>query len=771
MERQGSFFALAGGDSRVVRTEKVNPRDEAPFSRRGSGFSIKSDLNGVGGTLSFSRLLRYGGDSKVRSPFKQNPFIYSAIKQIRNAMASVPAALWFVNDDDEPQELVPKSNPIARLFRRPNPLTTSRKLIGTTAVERQQWGEVLWVLLEQPMQGRMSFFDTPRIDDALPSVPAAIVPVSGRDATLELDKETGFPKTWILQNRKGRLKIPASSVFHSYWPDPEQPLRGFGPMQAAWRTAQRYYTAERYDEGLLDNGGEPGGVYTIKEGGLSDDDRKLIEETHRARVSDPESNRNALVLEEGVDYKALAFSPKDMDFRNLRLWDRDAIMAIFSTTKPIHGITDDVNRANAREAIALFWMLAILPELDEVEDDVNERLLPRIPGAERMRWIFDRDDIDALQDETGSRIESVVQLVEHGQRSFEEAAEIVGLRVGKVKGGDDRWVSASLQDADNPKPVGGEGGGEEEPPKAASDVEAKSSPPPSPDEDSEIGTRSNSERRAYADAFEKALVDEDARIARSSSRVLTAYMLSTIRKVEKLAKSRKTAERQPKGRGKADARARRRSSERAIAALAEDGLEAFVDQLDKALANPFRDVWNKQARAVAEELGSSSFVSALSEEAKAFLDAKRVALAEGAMSTVSKAVAEVIRDTLKEEGLLSAPEALAKRIESVLETLRPRLRRMKNNLPARAARIARTESTTIANAARVAEMKADGVEKSEWITSRDGLVRDTHRRNDGVVRRVGKKFPNGLRYPGDEEAKDASEIVNCRCVLAPVHSN
>lgn len=56
-----------------------------------------------------------------------------------------------------------------------------------------------------------------------------------------------------------------------------------------------------------------------------------------------------------------------------------------------------------------------------------------------------------------------------------------------------------------------------------------------------------------------------------------------------------------------------------------------------------------------------------------------------------------------------------------------------------------------------------------WITSRDARVRDTHNGMNGQQRQVGEQFEtdagNLLRYPGDELAP-ASEIVQCRCVLA-----
>jgi len=57
--------------------------------------------------------------------------------------------------------------------------------------------------------------------------------------------------------------------------------------------------------------------------------------------------------------------------------------------------------------------------------------------------------------------------------------------------------------------------------------------------------------------------------------------------------------------------------------------------------------------------------------------------------------------------------------------------------------------------------------KQRWIATLDGHTRFTHRQCDGVVVEVGKKFPNGLLFPGDPNG-EPSEVYNCRCVITAV---
>ena len=82
---------------------------------------------------------------------------------------------------------------------------------------------------------------------------------------------------------------------------------------------------------------------------------------------------------------------------------------------------------------------------------------------------------------------------------------------------------------------------------------------------------------------------------------------------------------------------------------------------------------------------------------------------------------------------------------------------------------AATMTTSAQNAGRV-----DGMKRAErmgvnllqmWIATLDGHTRYSHRQVDGELRAIGKKFTNGLLYPGDPNGPP-EEVYNCRCVIA-----
>jgi len=54
------------------------------------------------------------------------------------------------------------------------------------------------------------------------------------------------------------------------------------------------------------------------------------------------------------------------------------------------------------------------------------------------------------------------------------------------------------------------------------------------------------------------------------------------------------------------------------------------------------------------------------------------------------------------------------------------------------------------------------VKEKVWISTRDNLTRDSHRKMDGEHVPLKQKYSNGLMYPGDWTGR-AEEIINCRC--------
>ena len=81
-------------------------------------------------------------------------------------------------------------------------------------------------------------------------------------------------------------------------------------------------------------------------------------------------------------------------------------------------------------------------------------------------------------------------------------------------------------------------------------------------------------------------------------------------------------------------------------------------------------------------------------------------------------------------------------------------------------RIARTEMQTAHNMGMMNRYQELNVEYVEWRSAHDKRTRRSHSLLDGEIIRLGDKFSNGLRYPGDKSGP-IEEWINCRCSTVP----
>jgi uncharacterized protein with gpF-like domain len=134
-------------------------------------------------------------------------------------------------------------------------------------------------------------------------------------------------------------------------------------------------------------------------------------------------------------------------------------------------------------------------------------------------------------------------------------------------------------------------------------------------------------------------------------------------------------------------------------------------------------------------------------------------------------VAETTRQQVRESIRMGLAEG-----ESIGQMQRT-LVQSKTFSPARALTIARTESTRAVSAGSIEAMKeaeARGVRmQKDWVSARDGNVRDSHKPGDGGLDgqrvAVGEEFrsPSGATGNGPGEMGRGEEDINCRCVAVP----
>lgn len=89
---------------------------------------------------------------------------------------------------------------------------------------------------------------------------------------------------------------------------------------------------------------------------------------------------------------------------------------------------------------------------------------------------------------------------------------------------------------------------------------------------------------------------------------------------------------------------------------------------------------------------------------------------------------------------------------------------------AESVRIARTEVHSMHSLGRYNTFNYFDVPAHKWVTMGDNRVRNTHRAVNGETVKLGERFSNGLRFPGDRTGS-IKEWINCRCGSIPSYDS
>ncbi len=158
---------------------------------------------------------------------------------------------------------------------------------------------------------------------------------------------------------------PVSPICHIRNFHPQDDHYGFAPMQAVAMAVDVHNSASRWSKSLLDNAARPSGALIWRGG----DGQGVMGEDQFRRLSDEiEENyrgaRNAgrpMVLEGGLNWRPMGFSPSDMEFQKTKESAAREIALAFGVPPMLLGIPGDATYANYQEANRAFYRLTVLP--------------------------------------------------------------------------------------------------------------------------------------------------------------------------------------------------------------------------------------------------------------------------------------------------------------------------------------------------------------------------------------------------------------------------
>nr|WP_245414988.1 phage portal protein [Aureimonas flava] len=318
--------------------------------------------------------------SLARAGFMRNPMVYRCVRLIAENAAAVPFLLYEGRREVE-------AHAILDLLAQPNGLQDGAALIETL---------VGHLLLSGAAHVEASVLDgVPRQLHALR--PDQIRTVSSADGWPEAVEHRvgGRVRRIALEGDGGRpARILAIRLFH-----PLSEADGFAPVGAAQTALDLHNAATRWNKALLDNSARPSGalVYQPGDGGnLSSDQFERLKAELESGYAGAARAGRPMLLEGGLDWKAMALSPRDMDFLEARNGAARDVAVAFGVPPMLLGIPGDATYANYAEANRALIRLTVLPLVARLAAALGHWLGAFFDDGNGLRLGFDADRIEGL---------------------------------------------------------------------------------------------------------------------------------------------------------------------------------------------------------------------------------------------------------------------------------------------------------------------------------------------------------------------------------------
>jgi len=647
----------------------------------------------------YASLAKYGYQLSA-DVFTCVSLIASSAKQIR----------LFVSAKEGGEAVDATRNDLARLIAKPNARTTLSALIehavsykllsgnsyiervGTSLVDETLPPRELWTLRPDRMQVLKG---------------DSTNPVKGYRYTAG-GKSENFPAWQILHQKS----------FH-----PLDDWYGMSPLEAAGYPVDIGNECARLFKRLLQKG-QPAG-WVEPEGDWDDEQIADLKRQVAAR-----SEGGEWIFGQGIKaFHEMGFNPEDGQVLEGRAAMKRDVAAVYRVPSQMIGDTSSQTYANYKEARKSLYTEAVIPEVQELVDGLNNWLSPLFSGA----WInIDRDSIDALAEDRDVAATRAARIFTSGIVRRNEARAEMGFEA--LPEALNVWYQ------DLPKPAGTASGGSGLASVTTASADRLLASSGFPDRSGAIyefkcfNLGSEEEKELHWKAVEKGREAYYDRYARKAAEVFADE------RVKVLVAFRDAGE---------------KGALRAVD-IAEDGWDGLLTELYSEVATDFGK----------RTLSSLKSHTAVDIEIKAGTDVFTRALIDWLMKNSAEKVAQVSKTTkskIRRELAQGVAEGetifeLSKRLESMYRKFSDY----------RAERIARTEVISASNLGSHVAAQSTGIKfRKTWLSTFDRRTRSWHSSAHGQARDMDALFDvhgEKLMWPGDSShGATGTNVIQCRC--------
>ncbi len=662
--------------------------------------------------------LKFANDVEpLKDAYSQVAAVYACILARARPLAMCPVKVFTKDSEGGYEEA--KSSPFDHLLYRPNPLMSRYQLLESWEISICRRGNA-FLLMDR---------------DAPSAVPRAIWPL---DPTLmkPVKNNQGLPVAWEYTpgGKAGKIRYELWQIIHDKLVDPDNPLMGRSPLDAARLDIQQEWDVSRWNRSYLENGCDPGGRYELTEGGSMDPEQAgEILRNHGDKHQGPSRVGEPMVDMGGLRWKSNDIPHKDMSFEAQRDFNLRAIKMVLGVPTVALGFEEDIPYAGAKAQMQMFWTNTLIPRIRSIEDVLWAYLCEGVEGG-KYEILFDLNDVEALRDDIAEKIGAVGPLWAVGT----PAAEInraLDLGLEKWEGWENSYIPNSSTQANS--------GAGENPGAVKSAKEIV--------EFQDFSLEEIEEAKSWD---RKVLRPNEKKFQGKIRSWFFEHRNEVLERFSKLTGWEKGG---PDGEQKADDDPARPFDIDEIFPPES----SFNEWAGTALEPIYRKSILDGAEFGANMIGTEVQVTQIRGELARWLK-------ENCLDKVTQ-IENTLRAQLKDSLRVGLEEG-----ES-LYGLAGRIKQIHRNAQSRSMTIARTEVARAANHGQMTEFEESGVvDGSRWNAAMDGSTRPSHRALHRKTAPMGGTFTSPvtgavLKYPGDPNGP-AEEVCNCRCYLRPILS-
>ncbi|RKE72567.1 phage portal protein [Pseudorhodoplanes sinuspersici] len=322
----------------------------------------------------------------TREGYLKNAVVHRAVRLVAENAASVS---WLLYDGAAEHD----THPLLDLIAQPNPRQDGAAFLESVFAHLQLAGN--------------AYIEAVTLDGAVRELhalrPDRMRVVPGSD---------GWPDAYdyLVAGRSMRFEQAQAlpPILHLTHFHPLDDHYGLSPLEAAAVAVDTHNAAASWNKALLDNAARPSGalVYSGPDGSILSENqfdrlKRELEDNYQGAVN----AGRPLLLEGGLDWKAMSLSPKDMDFLDAKHNAAREIALAFGVPPMLLGIPGDATYANYQEANRALWRDTILPLASRVGVALSQWLAPAYGG--QVRLAIDSDRIEALNNDRAALWERI----------------------------------------------------------------------------------------------------------------------------------------------------------------------------------------------------------------------------------------------------------------------------------------------------------------------------------------------------------------------------